>query len=101
MKDIKPSSVYAPTCPHVAPANSEKQAMNSVKSAYAPEAVAPISVGVPASSDVHEEGMILPDECLRTYGCVNDVYLQLKLSSLILIANMQILVHGVNASHFT
>ncbi|KAG8652374.1 nuclear transport factor 2 isoform X2 [Manihot esculenta] len=55
MKDIKPSSVYAPTCPNVAPANSEKQAMNSVKSAYAPEAVAPISVGVPESSDVHEE----------------------------------------------
>lgn len=57
MKGTVPSSVYVAPNSKGAPANSEKQSLNSTKPAYAPEAVAPTSVGVPESSDVHEEGM--------------------------------------------
>ncbi|KAF2282319.1 hypothetical protein GH714_043848 [Hevea brasiliensis] len=49
------SSVYVATNSKVAPANSEKQSLNSAKPAYGPEVVAPTSVGAPESSDVHEE----------------------------------------------
>ncbi|KAF2312868.1 hypothetical protein GH714_040924 [Hevea brasiliensis] len=55
MKGIMPGSVSAATRSKVAPANSEKHSLNSVKPAYAPEAAAPTSGGVPESSDIHEE----------------------------------------------
>ncbi|XP_020537475.1 nuclear transport factor 2 isoform X2 [Jatropha curcas] len=56
MKGTTPSSDYtATTHAKAAPANFQKPLPNSIKPAYAPEAVAPSSGGAPESSDVHEE----------------------------------------------